>query len=78
MGISTNQETLDDFAKFAKYFAQALNSYGGKTVEILIDASTYDALKNYADRMNEPLSVIATKAVKKYIDVGDYNGTNKL
>lgn len=73
MGISTNQ-----FAKFVKYFDQALNSYGGKTVEILIDASTYDALKDYADRMNEPISVIATKAIKKYIDAGGYNGTNKL
>ncbi|WP_173005495.1 hypothetical protein [Lactobacillus helveticus] len=45
-------------------------------MEITIDAYTYDELKDYCDRFNEPMSVIATKAIKKYIDVGDCNGIN--
>lgn len=40
-------------------------------MEITIDAYTYDKLKDYSQRMNMPMSVIATKAIKKYIDVGD-------
>lgn len=37
-------------------------------MEVTIDADTYDNLKDYADRLNEPVSVIATKAIKRYID----------
>jgi hypothetical protein len=40
-------------------------------MEITIDTYIYDKLKDYSQRMNEPMSVIATKAIKKYIDVGD-------
>lgn len=40
-------------------------------MKVIIDTYTYDELKNYCDRLNEPVSVIATKAIKKYIDVGD-------
>ena len=38
-------------------------------MKVIIDTCTYDKLKDYCDRLNEPISVIATKAVKKYIDV---------
>ena len=37
-------------------------------MEVTIDANTYEELKDYADRLNEPMSVIATKAIKRYID----------
>lgn len=37
-------------------------------MEVTIDAYTYDQLKDYADRLNEPMSMIATKAIKRYID----------
>ena len=40
-------------------------------MEVTIDADTYEELKDYCNRLNEPMSVIATKAIKKYIDVGD-------
>lgn len=40
-------------------------------MEITIDTYTYDKLKDYSQRLDEPMSVIATKAIKKYIDVGD-------
>ncbi|MCT7889430.1 MAG: hypothetical protein N4Q13_07965 [Lactobacillus crispatus] len=40
-------------------------------MEVTIDAYTYDQLKDYCQRMNEPMSVIATKAIKKYIDASD-------
>lgn len=40
----------------------------GDCMEVTIDADTYDNLKDYADRLNEPVSVIATKAIKRYID----------
>ena len=42
-------------------------------MEVTIDAYTYDGLKDYSQRLDEPMSVIATKAIKKYIDVGDYH-----
>lgn len=42
---------------------------GGHTVKIIIDADTYDQLADYSKKMNEPMSMIATKAIKKYIDV---------
>lgn len=40
-------------------------------MKVTIDTYIYDKLKEYCERMNEPMSVIATKAIKKYIDVGD-------
>ncbi|CDI43264.1 Putative uncharacterized protein [Lactobacillus helveticus CIRM-BIA 953] len=42
-----------------------------KTMEVTIDAYTYDKLKDYCDRLNKPISAIATKAIKKYIDASD-------
>ncbi|NRN88413.1 hypothetical protein IMAU30044_00032 [Lactobacillus helveticus] len=57
--------------KIMKSMAEYIKITGGKTMEITIDAYTYDELKDYCDRLNEPMSVIATKAIKKYIDVGD-------
>lgn len=59
-----------------KSIAEYIKITGGKTMEVTIDAYTYDKLKDYCNRMNEPMSVIATKAIKKYIDAGDYNGTD--
>ncbi|WP_255409166.1 hypothetical protein [Lactobacillus sp. HT06-2] len=40
-------------------------------MEVTIDVNTYDQLKDYCQRMNEPMSVIATKAIKKYINASD-------
>ncbi|WP_302179709.1 hypothetical protein [Lactobacillus helveticus] len=40
-------------------------------MEVTIDAYTFDELQDYCNRMNEPMSVIATKAIKKYIDASD-------
>ena len=57
--------------KIMKSIFEYIKITGGKTMEITIDAYTYDELKDYCDRLNEPMSVIATKAIKKYIDVGD-------
>lgn len=37
-------------------------------MEITMDVDTYEELKDYADRLNEPMSMIATKAIKRYID----------
>lgn len=37
-------------------------------MKVIIDTYTYDKLKDYCDKLKEPISVIATKAVKKYID----------
>lgn len=37
-------------------------------MKVIIDTYTYDRLKNYCNKLNEPISVIATKAVKKYIN----------
>lgn len=59
------------YAKTLKSFVEYIKIIGGKTMEITIDAYTYDKLKDYSQKMNEPMSVIATKAIKKYIDVSD-------
>lgn len=40
-------------------------------MEVTIDIYTFDQLKKYCERMNESMSVIATRAIKKYIDAGD-------
>lgn len=64
--------------KAMKSIAECIQTTRGKTMEVTIDVYTYDELKDYCDRLNEPMSVIATKAIKKYIDAGGYNGTNKL
>ena len=37
-------------------------------MEVTIDADTYEELKDCADRLNEPMSMIATKAIKRHID----------
>ncbi|ALJ24002.1 hypothetical protein AO203_09600 [Lactobacillus gallinarum] len=60
-----------DITKIMKSIAEYIKITGGKTMEVTIDAYTYDELKKYCERMNEPMSVIATKAIKKYVDVGD-------
>lgn len=58
-------------AEIMKSIAEYIKITGGKPMEITIDVYTFDQLKKYCERMNEPMSVIATRAIKKYIDVGD-------
>ncbi|WP_301049751.1 hypothetical protein [Lactobacillus intestinalis] len=36
-------------------------------MEILIDADIYYKLKEYADEIGEPMSVVATNAIKNYL-----------
>ena len=67
------KETTEIMTSIAEYMKI---TGGGKTMRVIIDTYTFDQLKNYCERMNEPMSVIATKAIKKYIDVGDCNGIN--
>ena len=62
---------IKEATKAIKSIAEYIQITGGKTMEITIDVYTYDELKDYCDRLNEPMSVIATKAIKKYIDAGD-------
>ncbi|RVU71794.1 hypothetical protein EJK17_00520 [Lactobacillus xujianguonis] len=64
-------------------FARAIKSldwnavlHGGNGVDILIDASTYDVLKDYANRVNEPMSMVATRAIIKYIDMSENDGND--
>lgn len=57
--------------KAMKSIAEYMQITGGKTMEVTIDVNTFDQLKDYCQRMNEPMSVIATKAIKKYIDASD-------
>ncbi|NRO73872.1 hypothetical protein IMAU20067_00706 [Lactobacillus helveticus] len=57
--------------KIMKSMAEYIKITGGKTMEVTIDAYTFDELQDYCNRMNEPMSVIATKAIKKYIDASD-------
>ena len=40
-------------------------------MKVTIDIYTYNQLKDYCQRFSEPMSVIATKAIKKYIDASD-------
>ena len=63
-------------AEIMKSIAEYAKITGGKTMEVTIDIYTFDQLKKYCERMNEPMSVIATRAIKKYIDVGDCNEIN--
>lgn len=37
-------------------------------MEVTIDAYVYDELKELADKTGEPISVLATKAIKKYME----------
>ncbi len=60
-------EIMKSIVKFIKH----IKITGGKTMEVTIDVNTYDQLKDYCQRMNEPMSVIATKAIKKYINASD-------
>lgn len=64
--------------KAIKSIAECIQTTRGKTMEVTIDAYTYDQLKAYCQQMNEPMSVIATKAIKKYIDASDSNSVNSM
>lgn len=57
--------------KAMKSIAEYIQITGGETMEVTIDVNTFDQLKDYCQRMNEPMSVIATKAIKKYINASD-------
>ncbi len=37
-------------------------------MEILIDSYVYDELKEYCEKNKEPMSMIATKAIKQYLN----------
>ena len=52
-------------AEIMKSIAEYAKITGGKTMEVTIDIYTFDQLKKYCERMNEPMSVIATRAIKK-------------
>lgn len=36
-------------------------------MKVIIDAYVYDELSKYCKEINEPASVVATKAIKKYL-----------
>lgn len=36
-------------------------------MEILIDTSTYDKLEKFCKKSGDPISVVATEAIKKYL-----------
>lgn len=63
-----NNKEVKELSRAFKNIAYMMN-IGGYTVKIVIDADTYDQLADYSKKMNEPMSMIATKAIKKYIDV---------
>lgn len=63
-----NNKEVKELSRAFKNIAYMMN-IGGHTVKIVIDADTYDQLADYSKKMNEPMSMIATKAIKKYIDV---------
>lgn len=63
-----NYKEVAELSRAFKNIAYMRN-IGGHTVKIVIDADTYDQLADYSKKMNEPMSMIATKAIKKYIDV---------
>ena len=57
--------------RLMKSIGEAIIIVGGRTMEVTIDANTFDELQDYCNRMNEPISAIATKAIKKYINASD-------
>lgn len=63
-----NHKEVAELSRTFKNIAYMMK-IGGHTVKIVIDADTYDQLADYSKKMNEPISMIATKAIKKYIDV---------
>lgn len=63
-----NYKEVAELSRAFKNIAYMMN-IGGHTVKIVIDADTYDQLADYSKKINEPMSMIATKAIKKYIDV---------
>lgn len=38
-------------------------------MNIIIDALIYDELAEYCKKINEPISVVASKAIMKYLDI---------
>lgn len=38
-------------------------------MKIIIDTPVFDELAKYCKKINEPISVIASKAIKKYINM---------
>lgn len=62
---------IKEATEIMRSIAEYIKIAGGKTMEVTIDIYTFDQLKKYCERMNESMSVIATRAIKKYIDAGD-------
>lgn len=63
-----NNKEVKELSRAFKNIAYMMQ-IGGHAVKIVIDSDTYDQLADYSKKMNEPMSMIATKAIKKYIDV---------
>ncbi|MCT3595614.1 hypothetical protein EFR91_02985 [Lactobacillus amylovorus] len=63
-----NNKEVKELSRAFKNIAYMMQ-IGGHAVKIVIDADTYDQLADYSKKMDEPMSMIATKAIKKYIDV---------
>lgn len=38
-------------------------------MKIIIDAPIYDELAKYCKKHNEPISMVASKAIKEYLDI---------
>lgn len=38
-------------------------------MKIIIDTPVFDELAKYCKKINEPVSVIASKAIKEYLDI---------
>lgn len=62
-----NNKEVKELSRAFKNIAYMMQ-IGGHAVKIVIDTDTYDQLADYSKKMNEPISMIATKAIKKYID----------
>lgn len=62
-GISAKQagKSMSDFMSLVR-----LEEHG---VEVLISADTYDELVKFSSEVNEPLSLVADKAIKQYINM---------
>lgn len=63
-----NNKEVKELSRAFKNIAYMMQ-IGRHAVKIVIDADTYDQLADYSKKMDEPMSMIATKAIKKYIDV---------
>lgn len=69
LGISSKE-----FGVLFNQFNQAIKWYmkhpeSGDQVKVIISADVYDELKKYCKEVNEPISMVATKAIKQYVNL---------